>query len=490
MRGLTSARAAGASRARRGRTLLIVVGIALGVGVLFASLATDAGIDAAIDRTVRDIVGRADLRVAAFGEDGPVARERRPRSTRRPGVAVAAPALERRTYLVPDARRPTARRRRSRSSASTRPPRRSPRPAARRGRAPRRARSVRRARHRARSPPRTGSPSARASRSRAAPAARSSSRVVGILAGDGPFVGSGGRTVVVPLRTAQRLLRRPTASAGSTSIVGEGASRGRGRGGARGRADDRAVRPLVAARRGRVAPRLDRRLPGDDRADRRDRAVRRRVPHLQHALDDRRRAGPRARPAAGRRRDPRPARAVRPRPGGSSSASSARVLGLARRRRSSPSLMAGRPPDRRARSRSTAAAPRAAARSRSPSRSGSASRSPPRSSRPAGRARSRRSRRSRPGSTRPPRGARGCAGSSASSSPSASPGCSPGRGPRSARARSARSPSTACCSSPCCSSPFLLGALGRVAGLPFRGSSGSRSGSPAPRSPATAAGRR
>ena len=52
--------------------------------------------------------------------------------------------------------------------------------------------------------------------------------------------------------------------------------------------------------------RLDRRLPGDDRADRRDRAVRRRVPDLQHALDDRRRAGPRGRPAAGGRRDPRP----------------------------------------------------------------------------------------------------------------------------------------------------------------------------------------
>ena len=39
--------------ARRGRTLLSIIGVALGIGVLYASLATDAGISAAIDRTVR-----------------------------------------------------------------------------------------------------------------------------------------------------------------------------------------------------------------------------------------------------------------------------------------------------------------------------------------------------------------------------------------------------------------------------------------------------
>ena len=43
--------------ARRGRTVLSIVGVALGVGVLYASLATDAGITASIDRTVRDLVG-------------------------------------------------------------------------------------------------------------------------------------------------------------------------------------------------------------------------------------------------------------------------------------------------------------------------------------------------------------------------------------------------------------------------------------------------
>ena len=94
-----------ASRARPLRTLLTIVGIALGVGVLYASLATDAGIDAAIDRTVRDLVGRADLRVAAFGEAG-LCRATIDGRRRHAGVAVAAPALERRTYLGAD--RPAA----------------------------------------------------------------------------------------------------------------------------------------------------------------------------------------------------------------------------------------------------------------------------------------------------------------------------------------------------------------------------------------------
>jgi putative ABC transport system permease protein len=47
--------------------------------------------------------------------------------------------------------------------------------------------------------------------------------VEGILAGDGPFVGSGGRTVVVPLRTAQRLLSFDGVSRVDI-IVGEGAT--------------------------------------------------------------------------------------------------------------------------------------------------------------------------------------------------------------------------------------------------------------------------
>jgi putative ABC transport system permease protein len=74
------------------------MGIALGVGVLFASLATSAGIDASIGRTVRDLVGRADLRVAAFQERGLSAATLETIATT-PGVAVAVPTLERRTYL-------------------------------------------------------------------------------------------------------------------------------------------------------------------------------------------------------------------------------------------------------------------------------------------------------------------------------------------------------------------------------------------------------
>ena len=58
MGGLTSL-ALKSLAARPGRTILSMIGIALGVGVLFASLATEAGIDASIDRTVRDLVGRA-----------------------------------------------------------------------------------------------------------------------------------------------------------------------------------------------------------------------------------------------------------------------------------------------------------------------------------------------------------------------------------------------------------------------------------------------
>ncbi len=56
--------------ARPLRTGLTMAGVALGVAVVFAGLATDAGIGAAIDRSVAAMVGRADLRIAAFGDTG------------------------------------------------------------------------------------------------------------------------------------------------------------------------------------------------------------------------------------------------------------------------------------------------------------------------------------------------------------------------------------------------------------------------------------
>src|SRR5262245_9174123 len=85
-------------RARPLRVALSALGVALGVAVLFAGLATNAGVEASVQSTVRDLVGRADLRVAAFGETG-LSPETVADVAGTPGVAVAAPALEQRTYL-------------------------------------------------------------------------------------------------------------------------------------------------------------------------------------------------------------------------------------------------------------------------------------------------------------------------------------------------------------------------------------------------------
>jgi ABC-type lipoprotein release transport system permease subunit len=83
-------------RARPLRSALTALGVSLGVAVLFAGLATNAGIDASIDRTVSTLVGRADLRISAFGETGlsPATVEA---IAATPGVAVAAATIERRT---------------------------------------------------------------------------------------------------------------------------------------------------------------------------------------------------------------------------------------------------------------------------------------------------------------------------------------------------------------------------------------------------------
>ena len=53
-------------RARPLRTFLTSAGVALGVAVLSAGLATNAGVDAAIDRAVWTILGQADLRVTSL----------------------------------------------------------------------------------------------------------------------------------------------------------------------------------------------------------------------------------------------------------------------------------------------------------------------------------------------------------------------------------------------------------------------------------------
>ena len=86
--------------ARPVRSVLSLVGITLGVAVLFASLATSAGIDASIDRTVVDVTGSADLRVEAFREVG-LSAAALEAIEGTPGIEVAAPGLERRTFLGP-----------------------------------------------------------------------------------------------------------------------------------------------------------------------------------------------------------------------------------------------------------------------------------------------------------------------------------------------------------------------------------------------------
>ena len=92
-------------RARPARTLLTVGAIALGVAVLVAGLAVDAGIGASIDRTVATVAGRADLRVSAFAEAG-LSRATLDAITGLPGAAAAAPATERRVPLAPTPERP------------------------------------------------------------------------------------------------------------------------------------------------------------------------------------------------------------------------------------------------------------------------------------------------------------------------------------------------------------------------------------------------
>ena len=85
--------------ARPLRTILTIAGIALGVGVLVAALILNAGLDATAERSVRDQLGRTDLRIAAFEERGLSAASLGALATT-PGVAIVAPELERRTYPV------------------------------------------------------------------------------------------------------------------------------------------------------------------------------------------------------------------------------------------------------------------------------------------------------------------------------------------------------------------------------------------------------
>ncbi len=208
--------------ARRGRTVLSAVGIALGIAVLYASLATDAGIAASIDRTVRDLVGRADLRIEAFGPTG-LSQATLNEIELAPGVSAPAAALERRTYLAPS---PAA------SDAVDQP-------ITALGIDPVREAHVRDLVLIAGAPlGGNDTPEALVTETlahengtaiggtitfQAGDGTPVDLTVVGILAGDGPIVGAGGRTVLLPLRTMQRIFADDTVSRVDI-VVGEGAT--------------------------------------------------------------------------------------------------------------------------------------------------------------------------------------------------------------------------------------------------------------------------
>lgn len=191
-------------RARPLRSALTTVGVALGVAVLFAGLATNAGIDAAVDRAVTTMVGRADLRVASFGETG-LTEATVATIAATEGVAVSAPTFERRTYLGLELFAP----------GDELPP-----PVTVVGILPgpeAALHDLTLAAGAALSPP--DEPSALVSATLAredgltlgaaltvqGPEAPMTFRIVGLLADDGPWGGSAGRVVVVPLAMAQQV---------------------------------------------------------------------------------------------------------------------------------------------------------------------------------------------------------------------------------------------------------------------------------------------
>jgi len=211
--------------ARPARSALTVFGIAIGVGVLVAALAIDAGLDVSIDRTVAGLVGRADLQVSAFTETG-LSGATLAAIDDVPGVALAAPAIERRSYLAPEPGRaapddPV-------TVLGIDPPREA------------RVRDLSLVR---------GAPLGALDEPVALVTERLAAtdgldvgsqltilgagaplhvRVVGVLAGDGPIPGSSGRTVLLPLVTAAQL-NIPDSTGGATSdggTAGEATSNG------------------------------------------------------------------------------------------------------------------------------------------------------------------------------------------------------------------------------------------------------------------------
>jgi len=85
--------------ARKARSFLTTIGIGLGVAVLYAALSAGAAMDSALDKAAADEIGHADLRVQALEERG-LNQATVDVIDHMAGVSIAAPALERRTYLA------------------------------------------------------------------------------------------------------------------------------------------------------------------------------------------------------------------------------------------------------------------------------------------------------------------------------------------------------------------------------------------------------
>jgi putative ABC transport system permease protein len=205
--------------ARPARSILSIIGVALGVAVLVAALAVTAGLDASIDRTVASLAGRADLRVSAFTEAG-LSGATVTALDAVAGVALTAPAIERRSFIGSAPGRPTTR---EPVTVLGIDPSREPR-----------VRDLSLAR---------GAPlevldedtALITERLAAAEALDVGSelvvygtgaplrlRVAGVLAGDGPALGSSGRTVVLPINTAARL---DEAGGAASEVVPSGITR-------------------------------------------------------------------------------------------------------------------------------------------------------------------------------------------------------------------------------------------------------------------------
>ena len=189
--------------ARPARSTLTIFGIAIGVAVLVAALATGAGLDASIERTVASMVGRANVRVAAFAETGLSDATLRALDAV-PGVALTAPAIERRSFIGSAPGRPIV-----------------TEPVTVLGIDPAREPRVRDLVVVRGDPlPVTGDGGALVTERLAATegldlgsevsvlgaGAPVKVPVTGILAGDGPALGSSGRTIILPIATAHRLL--------------------------------------------------------------------------------------------------------------------------------------------------------------------------------------------------------------------------------------------------------------------------------------------